>query len=94
MKQHLSLRNFFIFATLVTILSACAPEGSTATEYGFVYGIWHGICFPFALVGKLFGYHVGLYAANNSGFGYWAGFIIGLCLLGGGGNEGRRRRRW
>ena len=85
-KQKLSL----ILITLILTMHSCAPEGMTYEEYGILSGIWHGICFPFALLGKLFGADVGIYASNNSGLFYWIGFIIGLGFLGGGGASSRR----
>lgn len=48
--------------------------------------------FVFALIGKLFGVHCGIYAEHNTGFFYWLGFIIGIGGLGGGGREAARRR--
>lgn len=69
---------------LVFSISSCAPEGRTYNEYGFFSGIWHGICFPFAIIGKIFGADIGIYAQNNSGIFYWIGFLIGLGGLGGG----------
>ena len=75
---------------LLLALTACAPENHTYKEYGFFSGIWHGICLPFALVGKLFGSDIGLYAKNNSGFLYWLGLLFGLSILGGGGAGARR----
>jgi len=72
------------FVVLISILGSCAPEENTYETYGFLSGIWHGFCFPFALIGKIFGMDVGLYARNNSGFFYWIGFLIGLGILGGG----------
>jgi hypothetical protein len=79
--------NYFKILLLLIIvisLSSCAPEGHTYDEYGFFSGIWHGICLPFALIGKLFGSDIGIYAENNSGFLYWIGFIFGIGGLGGG----------
>lgn len=78
-----------IFLFLIS-LSSCAPEGETNKEYGFFSGILHGFVFVFALIGKLFGADIGLYAENNSGFFYWLGFIIGIGMLGGGGYSSRR----
>lgn len=72
-------------------LASCAPAGHTREEYGFISGIVHGFIFIFALIGKLFGWEHGLYAANNTGFFYWLGFIIGLGLIGGGGGAASRR---
>jgi len=50
----------------------------------------HGFVSFFALIGKLFGADIGLYAENNTGFFYWLGFIIGICGLDGGGAAARR----
>ena len=75
---------------LLTILPSCAPKGHTSDEYGFFSGIVHGVIL-FALIGKLFGADVGIYAENNSGFLYWLGFIIGIGGIGGGASSARRR---
>lgn len=69
---------------IILTISSCAPEGRTYDEYGFFSGIWHGICFPFAIIGKIFGADIGIYAQHNSGFFYWIGFLFGLGGLGGG----------
>lgn len=86
-KNTLLLTTFVIF---LLFLSSCAPEGVTNKEYGFCGGLLHGFVFIFALIGKLFGADVGLYADNNSGFLYWLGFIFGIGALGGGGYSSRR----
>jgi hypothetical protein len=67
----------------------------TREEYGFLYGIVHGFISPFALIAKLLGAKIGLYAVHNSGPLYWLGYILGLVLLlGGGGGSYSTRRRW
>jgi hypothetical protein len=78
---------------LLVTLSSCAPEGPTAQQYGFLFGIWHGICFPFALIGKVLSMDVGIYAENNTGLFYWVGYILGLSIIFGGGGASSRRRR-
>jgi hypothetical protein len=78
------LKSSLSIIVLILLVSSCAPEGYTSDEYGFFSGIWHGICLPFAIIGKIFGSDIGIYAENNSGFLYWIGFIIGLGGLGGG----------
>jgi hypothetical protein len=83
--------NLLLLFLLCLTLSSCAPEGYTEHEYGFFSGIWHGLCFPFALIGKLFGSDIGLYAENNTGFFYWLGYILGLFSDLGGGYRYRRR---
>ena len=79
---------FVIFIALG--FTSCAPSGYSSSEYGFFSGIIHGFVFIFALIGKLFGADVGLFADNNTGFFYWLGFIIGFGGLGGGGAASRR----
>ena len=86
-KIFLGLMMLFV----VTSLTSCAPENYSSHEYGFFGGIWHGIVWGFALIGKIFGADIGLYADSNTGFTYWVGFIIGLGGLGGGGASAARR---
>ncbi len=81
---------FIILMLFLCTLASCAPAGDSYKEYGFFSGILHGFVFFFALIGKLFGADVGLYASNNTGFFYWLGFIIGIGFLGGGGASARR----
>jgi hypothetical protein len=88
-KQSVVLSVLFVF--LMIGLSSCAPEGHSSKEYGFFGGLIHGMVIIFALIGKLFGADVGIYAANNTGFFYWLGFILGLGFLGGGGGAASRR---
>ena len=76
---------FGLFLVLMVIgMTSCAPSGWASHEAGFFSGILHGFVFVFALIGKLFGADIGLYAENNTGFFYWLGFIIGIGGLGGG----------
>ena len=80
-KSYLQI---LILLLIILTISSCAPEGRTYNEYGFFGGIWHGICFPFAIIGKIFGADIGIYAEHNSGFFYWIGFLFGIGGLGGG----------
>ena len=80
----------FVFLSVVFLINSCAPEARTTDESGFFSGIWHGICFPFAIIGKIFEADIGIYAQNNSGFLYWIGFLFGLGGLGGGGASATR----
>ncbi len=76
---------------IIISLTSCAPAGYVTHESGFFSGLVHGFVLPFALIGKLFGADVGIYAENNTGFFYWLGFIIGIGGLGGGGGAAARR---
>ncbi len=75
---------------LILILSSCAPNEYTNEPYGFFSGIWHGICIPFTIIGKIFGADIGLSAAHNTGTFYWLGMLIGIGGLGGGAAAGGR----
>ena len=80
-----------LFAVLVFITS-CAPTGFTEHQYGIFYGLLHGVLLPFELIAKLFAMDYDLYAASNTGFWYWIGYIIGVSAWTGGGFAARRRR--
>jgi hypothetical protein len=88
MKKNKIIIGVILLFVLLNITS-CAPKGVSATEYGFFSGIIHGIVFVFALIGKLFGFNIGLYAEHNTGFFYWLGFILGIGGLGGGARSSR-----
>lgn len=75
---------------ILFVFSSCAPEGFSSKEYGFFGGFIHGVVFLLALIGKLFGADVGLYADHNTGVTYWLGFITGFLTLGAGGAASRR----
>lgn len=88
MKKNRIIISIILLFVLLSVTS-CAPKGGTQTEYGFFSGIIHGIVFVFALIGKLFGFNIGLYAEHNTGFFYWLGFILGIGGLGGGARSSR-----
>ena len=85
--KHISF--IMILILLATCLTSCAPKHYTGSEYGFFSGIWHGLIVVFSIVGKIFGFDIGIYAENNSGFFYWLGFLIGIGGLGGGASSAR-----
>jgi hypothetical protein len=82
---HSSLIIFLIIA-----VTSCAPSGYESSQAGFFSGIWHGFIIMFSLIGKLFGADIGIYAANNSEFLYWLGFLFGIGAFGGGGYSSAR----
>jgi hypothetical protein len=91
-------KRIFVGSLVLLVLffiTSCAPVGVTTEEYGFLFGIIHGIISPFTLIAKLLGANIGLYAEHNTGLLYWVGFILGVVLLlGGGGGGYSTRRRW
>jgi len=78
---------------ILFLVTSCAPVGMSGQQYGFLYGIVQGFISPFVLIAKLFGANIGLYAENNTGMLYWAGYILGILILLGGGGGGYSRRR-
>lgn len=90
MKKNSTIIIGIFLVFIMFAFTSCAPEHYSSKEYGFFSGILHGFVFVFALIGKMFGADIGLYAEHNSGFFYWVGFLIGLGGLGGGGAASRR----
>lgn len=89
MKKQNIVIGLLLFFVLTNLVSCASPDYESQAS-GFFSGILHGFVIIFALIGKLFGADVGLYAEHNTGFFYWLGFIIGLGGLGGGGAAYRR----
>lgn len=75
------LLGFVLIAFCLLAVSSCAPSGITFEEYGFWHGLWHGFSSIFSLIGTWFGADIGIYAENNTGFFYWAGYVIGVFFL-------------
>ena len=85
-----------VMAAALTGCAAHYTAESVADPYGFFSGLWHGIVFPFALVTNLISWLLSLVGFSffesieiigrpNTGFWYYAGFLMGLCAWGGGG---------
>ena len=93
------IRNILIVIFTIFILSGCAThyiDATSADPYGFWYGIWHGFCLPFVLLGKVLSWILGIFdiiifenlkfaGQPNTGTSYFIGYIIGLFVLGSGG---------
>ena len=73
---------YILFFVTILLFVSCAPEYYTEHSYGFISGIWHGFCFPFALIAKIIGRSAGLWAEHNNGIPYWVGYVIGLFWIG------------
>ena len=63
-----------------------APE-TFADPYGFFSGIWHGVVFPFSLIGCIFIDSVFIIGQPNTGWPYYLGFVLGLFSYGSGANR-------
>jgi hypothetical protein len=92
-KIHLSNTKIIIISFFsIFLLSSCANQYVDATviePYGFFYGIWHGICLPFALIGFVLSWFLSLFdilvfenlkfvGKPNTGTSYFVGYVIGL----------------
>ena len=91
-----------IMVILVMLLAGCAPGPNTLTDSpdqegevaGFWLGLWQGIIAPVTFVISLFSDKVEMYEVHNNGGWYNFGFVIGACIIfGGGGKAGCKRRR-
>lgn len=77
MKQN----TLMILSIMLVMLTGCAHSGTVA-PYGFVAGIWHGLIMTWALVAKVFNPEVQVFAGNNIGIWYDAGFVLGAGAFG------------
>jgi hypothetical protein len=82
---------------LIVGLTGCARHYSpdaVSDPYGFFSGIWHGLILTITVAVNLLSWLLGLVGISfldsvqiigrpNTGFGYWAGFVFGVCAVGG-----------
>ena len=69
----------------VIMLCSCANQYSVISindPYGFFSGFWHGMIFPFSLIGTVIFDDVYIIGKPNSGFTYHFGFIFGFLGIG------------
>jgi hypothetical protein len=70
---------------LTLMLCSCANQYSLISindPYGFFSGIWHGMIFPFSLIGTIVFDDVYIIGKPNTGFGYHFGFFMGFLGIG------------
>lgn len=53
---------------------------TTYSQAGFFAGIWHGLLAPWSLIARWFISDIGMYAINNTGWFYDAGFLLGVTF--------------
>jgi len=82
--------------TVALTLAACVAKQSTSvvnpTSPGFLEGVWHGFIFPIAWILSLFTDQISVYAVPNNGGWYNFGYFVGICFLGVGARNSKRRR--
>lgn len=80
-----------LFALSAIVLSGCAVANPNVGTYnyvgnisGFWVGLWHGFIAPVTLFISFFNSDINIYEVFNTGFGYNAGFLLGLAFWAGG----------
>lgn len=95
-------RNTLVLLAVIVLAlvfaAGCAPGNerwaSVDNKAGFWAGLWHGLIIIVTFVVSLFTRDVGIYEANNAGWGYNIGFLLGCMIsLGGGARAGTRHKR-
>ena len=97
-KKHLFLVSLVILSLL--LLAGCAAginptvdvtdvDGKSA---GFWSGLWHGLISPITFIISLFSDNVNIYEVHNSGNWYDFGFMLGICVIFGGGAKGASKK--
>ena len=90
----------FIAILAVLLLAGCAAGTNPTVDVldvdgksaGFWSGLWHGIISPITFIISLFTDNVNVYEVFNSGNWYDFGFILGVCIIFGGGARGTKRK--
>jgi hypothetical protein len=103
-KRSKSVKKVFLLIVLLGLIllsfTACAAgpnemqnsENADGDVAGFWRGLWHGVIAPITFIVSLFNDNVSLYEVHNSGGWYDFGFILGVCIIFGGGGGGTGRR--
>lgn len=88
-------RLFLVFIAIlaVLLLAGCAAGTNPTVDVpdldgksaGFWSGLWHGIISPVTFIISLFSDNVNIYEVHNSGNWYDFGFMLGICIIFGGG---------
>ena len=85
----------FILVGLMLALTACiakqSPSALSANGPGFLEGVLHGFVFPVAWFISLFTDQIAIYAVPNNGAWYNFGYFVGVCFLGVGARNSKRR---
>lgn len=73
-----SLLILLVFIPLITFAY------SGADDYGFFWGIWHGVTLFFRVFIYIFNSDTIIFAYNNTGIGYNFGYMFGVAIAFGG----------
>jgi hypothetical protein len=97
-KKYTVIVSVAILAVL--LLAGCAAGINPSLDIpdaggkiaGFWSGLWHGVIAPVTFFISLFSNNVNVYEVYNNGNWYDFGFILGICIILGGGAGGASRR--
>jgi len=92
-----------IFLLTLSLAGCASHHAPQADPYGFFSGFWHGLIIFFSLMANLVSWLLGLLGISvlesvqivgrpNTGFGYYAGFVLGIAAASGGSSATRRSR--
>jgi hypothetical protein len=95
-KKRLFLVSLAILVLL--LLAGCAAGANPAVDVpdadgksaGFWSGLWHGLISWITFIISLFSDNINVYEVHNSGNWYDFGFMLGICIIFGGGASGAR----
>lgn len=76
-------------AIVLVLFTSCAHQYELEpympySLYGFWSGLWHGIIIGFSFIGSWFNSDIVIYSAENNGFWYDFGFLLGTGIFFGG----------
>lgn len=85
----------------VLLLAGCAAGANPTVDVldtdgnsaGFWSGLWHGLIAPVTFIISLFSDNINVYEVYNSGNWYNLGFMLGVCIIFGGGGRGAKRKK-
>ena len=85
----------FTLIAMTVALGACVAQQPSSMEIptapGFLEGVWHGFIFPVAFIVSLFTDQIAVYSVPNNGTWYDAGYFVGICFLGVGARNSKKR---
>jgi len=87
-------RSLVLLAVALSLGACVAKQAPTAiqpTAPGFLEGVWHGFIFPVAFIVSLFTDQIDVYAVPNNGTWYNVGYFVGICFLGVGARNSKKR---
>lgn len=87
----------FSLVVLVFLFSGCAEAieiqyDNSIEQFGFWYGLLHGLIAPISFIISLFNDSVAIYAVNNNGGWYNLGYLLGVSVSVGSGGRASKRK--